>query len=93
MDVLERAIELGAAALIAPEPAPMCVGDVLYDHDWTPTEAARAVLEAVDYRGAVGALEGLKQLFEDYEGGMIRLTRESEAWRLVARGLADAGGQ
>jgi hypothetical protein len=56
MSDIEYWASIGAAALTRPEPAPMCVGDVLYDHDWTPIEAAKAVLEAVDYMGTIETL-------------------------------------
>ena len=50
--VSDAEVEAGARALT--EPAPMCYGDVLHDHDWTPMEAARTVLEAAaSVRGAV----------------------------------------
>ena len=44
-NALDAAADKGAAKLVEGEPAPFCVGDVLHDHDWTPMEAARAVLE------------------------------------------------
>jgi hypothetical protein len=75
---IEHWAKIGAAALTRPEPAPMCVGDVLYDHDWTPMEAAKAVLEAVDHQGAVEALHAAR----NYIG-----TRAAEGDEVAARAL------
>lgn len=57
MDAIERAVDAGAAALVKGGVVTDHVtGDVLNDHDWTPMEAARVVLEAANYAGAVEAL-------------------------------------
>jgi hypothetical protein len=91
MTVIERAAQLGAAALTRPEPAPMCVGDVLYDHDWTPIEAARAVLEAVNYTGAVEALELIASRYDWDASACPKIAHAA----LVEMGLrpATTGGQ
>jgi hypothetical protein len=56
----ERWASIGAGALV--QGGVVCdpvTGDVLHDYDWTPIEAARAVLEAVNFAGAVAALESI----------------------------------
>lgn len=57
MGDIEHAISTGAGALV--KGGIVCdpvTGDVLHDYDWTPYEAAEAVLKAVNYQGAVEAL-------------------------------------
>ncbi len=54
MEIPEREIQAGAAALVKGGVVRDLVGDVLHDHDWTPMEATKAVLEAAAaVRGAV----------------------------------------
>jgi hypothetical protein len=62
----ERWASIGAGALV--QGGVVCdpvIGDVLHDYDWTPIEAARAVLEAVNFAGAVTAGDALADAVSD----------------------------
>jgi hypothetical protein len=73
-------VHAGAQALTQGGPSvPRPMGDVLYDHDWTPWEAARAVLQAVSKRREVTmkvlidgiTKSGVRVRVEEGEGGYL----------------------
>jgi pyridoxal biosynthesis lyase PdxS len=94
MEIYERAVDAGAAALV--KGGVVCdpvTGDVLHDHDWTPNEAARAVLDAVNYRGAVQALESIDEALTRALKGKSPLSDPDWMAVVDARDLARRGGQ
>jgi hypothetical protein len=81
---IEHAVHAGAAALVkGGVVTDRVTGDVLHDHDWTPMEAARVVLEAAGYRGAVDALDELRAIL-----GMDLISDGARVRRIEAK-LAD----